>query len=44
MLAYWLSKLLELDSSRDNRDSHWLWMEVATQFAKFLIVRVVGSI
>jgi len=44
MLTYWLSKLLELDSNRDNRDSHRLWIEAATQFAKILIVYVVGSV
>lgn len=44
MLTYWLSKLLELDSNRDNHDSHWLWKETATQFAKILMVYVVGSV
>ena len=43
MLTYWLSTLLELDSSRENRDSHWLWLEAATQFAKLLRVCVVSS-
>lgn len=43
MLTYWLYELIELDSKKDNHDSHWLWMEAATQLAKRLIVRVVGS-